>query len=151
MKRIIIVLVAAVASVVTMCACNGANTSNETSTTEVATPESDNKVEVIYFHGKQRCKTCIAIEKETKALMNGELAEMVKSGKVQLRVVDFSTGEGKAIAKKYKVTFSSLFVVANPGKNEKTEDLTRFAFANARSNPEAFRREVKSKVKNGIK
>lgn len=23
-------------------------------------------VEVLYFHGKQRCKTCMAIEKETK-------------------------------------------------------------------------------------
>lgn len=151
MKRMIIALVAAVVSAVTVSACNGVNASNETSTTEVAAPKSDSKVEVIYFHGKQRCMTCMAIEKETKALMDGELAEQVKSGKVQLRVVDFSTDEGKAIAKKYKVTFSSLFVVTNPGKNEKAEDLTRFAFANARSNPEAFRKELKNKVMNGIK
>ncbi len=151
MKRIIIMLVAAVVSAVTMSACNGANASNETSTTEVAAPKSDNKVEVIYFHGKQRCMTCMAIEKETKALMEGELAEQVKAGKVRMRVVDFSTEEGKAIAKKYKVTFSSLFVVANPGKNEKAEDLTRFAFANARNNPEGFRKELKGKVMKGIK
>ncbi len=151
MKRMIIVLVAAVVSAVTVGACNGANTSNENNTTEVTAPKSDNKVEVIYFHGKQRCMTCMAIEKETKALMDSELAEMVKSGKVRMRVVDFSTDEGKAIARRYKVTFSSLFVVTNPGANETAEDLTRFAFANARSNPEGFRKEVKDKVMNAIK
>ncbi|MBQ0073706.1 MAG: thioredoxin, partial [Prevotella sp.] len=93
------------------------------------------KAEIIYFHGKQRCMTCMAIEKETKALVEGELAQQVKTGKVKFRIVDFSTEKGKKIAAKYKVTFSSLFVVTPKG----AEDLTRFAFANARSNAEGFR------------
>ena len=149
MKKSIIILMAAILSTATISACSG-NTTAETSTETINTKDATH-VEIIYFHGKQRCKTCIAIENETKALFEGELAELVKSGKVRLRIVDFSTPEGKQIAKKYKVTFSSLFVVTNPGKNETAEDLTRFAFANARSNPEAFRKEVKSKVMNGIK
>ncbi len=151
MKRIIFVFIAAIVASMVMVACNGTNASNETSTIEVKVPNSDCKVEVIYFHGKQRCMTCMSIEKETRFLMEGELAEQVKSGKVKMRVVDFSTIEGKTIAKKYKVTFSSLFVVTNPGQHEKSEDLTRFAFANARSNPEVFRKEVKAKVLNAIK
>lgn len=105
------------------------------------------KAEIIYFHGKQRCKTCIAIEKETKTLVEGELAELVKKGKVKFRIVDFSTDEGKKIASKYRVTFSSLFVVTPKG----AEDLTRFAFANARSNAEGFRKELKDKVVKTIK
>lgn len=105
------------------------------------------KAEIIYFHGKQRCMTCMAIEKETKALVEGELAKQVKAGKVKFRIVDFSTEEGKKIAAKYKVTFSSLFVVSSKG----AEDLTRFAFANARTNAEGFRKELKDKVVKAIK
>lgn len=145
MKQFVIALVAT-ASLLTLGACNGTKTSNNTTTETLASAQPTAQVEVIYFYGKQRCATCMAIENETKALMEGELAELVKQGKVMMRVVDFTTDEGKALARKYKVTFSSLFVVTNPGTNEKAEDLTRFAFANARSNAEAFRKELKEKV-----
>lgn len=146
MKKLMIMFAAAALSAASLSACNGVSAS-ETNTTEMAAPKAAGKVDVIYFHGKQRCKTCIAIEKETKALVEGELAELVKKGKVKFRIVDFSTDEGKKIASKYKVTFSSLFVVTPKG----AEDLTRFAFANARSNAEGFRKELKDKVVKTIK
>ena len=144
MKKSIIILMAAILSTATISACSG-NTIPETSTETVASKESS-PVEIIYFHGKQRCKTCIAIEQETKALVEGELAQLVKDGKVKFRIVDISTEEGKKLAAKYKVTFSSLFVVSSKG----AEDLTRFAFANARSNPKEFRKELKNKVVKAI-
>ena len=137
-------LLAALLSTATISACTGISTP-ETKKEKVAKQEA--AVEIIYFHGKQRCKTCIAIEKETKALVEGELAELVKKGKVKFRIVDFSTDEGKKIASKYRVTFSSLFVVTPKG----AEDLTRFAFANARSNAEGFRKELMDKVVKAIK
>ena len=59
-------------STATITACAGNNTP-ETKKETVAKKESP--VEIIYFHGKQRCMTCMAIEKETKALVEGELAE----------------------------------------------------------------------------
>ena len=144
MKKITIMLLATILSTTTISACTGNNTPESKKET-VAKQKA--AVEIIYFHGKQRCKTCIAIEKETKALVEGELAELVKKGKVKFRIVDFSTDEGKKIASKYKVTFSSLFVVTPKG----AEDLTRFAFANARSNAEGFRKELKDKVVKTIK
>lgn len=144
MKKITIMLLATLLSTTTISACTGNNTPESKKET-VAKQKA--AVEIIYFHGKQRCKTCIAIEKETKALVEGELAELVKKGKVKFRIVDFSTDEGKKIASKYKVTFSSLFVVTPKG----AEDLTRFAFANARSNVEGFRKELKDKVVKTIK
>ena len=144
MKKITIMLLATLLSTTTISACTGNNTP-ESKMETVAKQEA--AVEIIYFHGKQRCKTCIAIEKETKALVEGELAELVKKGKVKFRIVDFSTDEGKKIASKYKVTFSSLFVVTPKG----AEDVTRFAFANARSNAEGFRKELKDKVVKTIK
>lgn len=144
MKKITNIMMAVLLSTATITACAGNNTP-ETKKETVAKKESP--VEIIYFHGKQRCMTCMAIEKETNALVEGELAEQVKAGKVKFRVVDFSTEEGKNIAAKYKVTFSSLFVVTPKG----AEDLTRFAFANARSNAEGFRKELKDKVVKAIK
>lgn len=144
MKKITIMLLPALLSTATISACTGISTP-ETKKETVAKQEA--AVEIIYFHGKQRCKTCIAIEKETKALVEGELAELVKKGKVKFRIVDFSTDEGKKIASKYRVTFSSLFVVTPKG----AEDLTRFAFANARSNAEGFRKELKDNVVKAIK
>lgn len=150
MKKLMILFAAAAFSAATLSACNGTN-SPKNNTTEMAAPEAAAKVEVIYFHGKQRCKTCIAIEQETKAVVESELADLVRQGKVKMRIVDISTKEGQAIAKKYKVTFSSLFVVTNPGKGEKAEDLTDFAFANARSHADVFRKELKAKIMKGIK
>ena len=95
----------------------------------------------------QRCITCIAIENETKALVEGELSSLVKEGKVTFRIIDITTPDGKKLAKKYKVTFSSLFVVTPNG----AEDLTRFAFANARSNAEEFCSQLKNKVMKAVK
>ena len=144
MKKITIMLLATLLSTTTI----SASTCNNTPESKKETVAKQKAaVEIIYFHGKQRCKTCIAIEKETKALVEGELAELVKKGKVKFRIVDFSTDKGKKIASKYKVTFSSLFVVTPKG----AEDLTRFAFANARSNAEGFRKELKDKVAKTIK
>ena len=103
-------------------------------------------VDIIYFHSKRRCKTCIAIETATKALTQNELATEVRNGKVKYRVVDITTPEGRKLAKKYKVTWSSLFIVQHKSGKETATDLTQFAFANARSNADGFRKEVKDRV-----
>lgn len=43
-------------------------------------------VEVLYFHGKQRCATCMAIESNTKAAMEESFAEQIKKGEVVFKV-----------------------------------------------------------------
>ena len=52
---------------------------------------ADTYVEVLYFHGKQRCVTCKAIEKYTKEVVNADLAELVKNGKLRFKEVDISS------------------------------------------------------------
>lgn len=89
MKKITNIMMAVLLSTATITACAGNNTP-ETKKETVAKKESP--VEIIYFHGKQRCMTCMAIEKETNALVEGELAEQVKAGKVKFR------GQGTRIA-----------------------------------------------------
>ena len=58
-------------------------------------------VEVLYFHGKQRCATCIAIENNTLAVMKENLSEQVKKGEVVFKVIDISKKENEKIAEKY--------------------------------------------------
>lgn len=144
MKRTTIFIVAALLSTATISVCTSMNVTEATKETAY---KKESAVEIIYFHGKQRCMTCMAIEKATRALVEGELAKWVKAGRVTYRVVDLSTEEGKKIAAKYKVTFSSLFVVTPKG----AEDLTRFAFANARTNADGFKKSLKAKVVKAIK
>ena len=108
-------------------------------------------VEVMYFHGKQRCATCMAIEKYAREVVEKDFANEKKKGKVVFKIVDISTDEGEKIAKKYRVTWSSLFVNGWKAGKEKRNDMTQFAFKNARKNSDEFKRGVSGKIKELIK
>ena len=108
-------------------------------------------VEVMYFHGKQRCMTCMAIEKNAREVVEKDFANEKKSGKVVFKVVDISTDEGAKIAKDYRVTWSSLFVNGWKNGKEKRNDMTQFAFKNARKNANEFKKGVSGKIKELMK
>lgn len=109
------------------------------------------RVEVLYFHGKQRCATCMAIEKHAREVVEKDFANEQKSGKVVFRVVDISTPEGAMIAKEYRVTWSSLYVNGWKNGKEKRNDMTQFAFKNARSKSDEFKKGVSGKIKEQMK
>lgn len=96
-------------------------------------------VEVLYFHGKQRCATCMAIESNTKEVMQKNFAGQIKKGNVVFRIIDISKKENEKIAEKYEVTWSSLFVVKHKSGKETHKNLTEFAFGNARKSPDVFK------------
>lgn len=62
-------------------------------------------VEILYFHGKQRCMTCRSIEQNTKELLESMFQRQMKEGKVVFRVIDISKKENARIAEKYEVTW----------------------------------------------
>ena len=104
-------------------------------------------MEVVYFHGKQRCVTCMAIEKNAREVVEKDFASEKKSGKVVFKVVDISTDEGAKIAKDYRVTWSSLFVNGWKNGKEMRNDMTQFAFKNARKHTDEFKKGVNGKIK----
>ncbi len=116
-----------------------------------AQPKNNSYVEVLYFHGKQRCVTCIAIEKYTKKVISSDFAKLVKSGKVRYKEVDISTPAGEKLADKYHVSWSSLYVNGWKNGKEKRTDLTRYAFENARTNTPAFKQELKKTINANLK
>lgn len=107
------------------------NTNNGTDT---------NTVEVLYFHGKQRCVTCRTIEQLAREVVEQKYSEK----DVVFRVVDISQKENAPMAEQYEVTWSSLIVA----KGDKSANLTDMAFANARSNPDRFRSELRNCINN---
>lgn len=94
-------------------------------------------VEVLYFHGPQRCKTCVALQSVTKELVETKFAKELKSGRVKLREINLSSDEGEKLGDKYEIAWSSLVIVRKQGKKEKFVDLT----------DEGFRYAIKNKAK----
>ena len=59
--------------------------------------------------------------------------------------------ENARMAEKYKVTWSSLFLVRHKDGKEKAENLTEYAFAHSRRQPEVFKAGVTQKIKTALK
>ena len=131
-----------IALCVGMVACGNGNAKNES---KAEKQMKKDVVEVLYFHGKQRCATCMAIEKSTKELMESTFAEKLKNGKLVFKSVDITQEE--TLADKYEVSWSSLIIVDydKNGKEEAT-NMTEFAFGNARTNPDNFKKGVAEQI-----
>jgi len=108
---------------------------------KAATP----KVEVYYFHATMRCPTCLAIEEQTRKTLDDNFADDLKSGAVQLQVLNFEEKENKAAAEKFGIGWSSLILYVP--ESGKSVNLTEDAFASARTHPEEFREKLASEVK----
>lgn len=143
-----------------MTACGGSGVKNGTSETTVGQQQSQSqsqlqdtgdRVEVLYFHGKKRCATCMAIEKNTKEVVEEQFADELGNGTVVFRIIDISDPENEEIAEKYEVTWSSLFVSRWKDGKETYENLTEYAFANARTSPETFKSGLTEKINELLK
>ena len=104
-------------------------------------------LDIRYFHGKQRCTTCINIEKYTLELLQEQYATQLKNGTIKMSIIDFSTAEGKKLADQQKVSFSSLFLVKKgKDKKETIVNLTRLGFQYAKNNPKEFKRLLREEI-----
>lgn len=137
MKNVLLILTLCVG----MVACSGGKTK---SVSENQQTKKD-VVEVLYFHGAQRCATCMAIEKNTKELLEAAYAEQLKSGKLVFSSVDITKEE--ALAERYEVSWSSLILVDyDKSGKERATNLTEFAFGNARTAPDKFKQGLSARI-----
>ncbi len=134
MKKLLLLL----AIISSFVACGNAQKKTE----NVATQTNSDKIEVLYFHGKQRCITCRAIETLTNEVLDSDFAEAQKSGKVIFKIIDISQKENEAIADKYEVTWSSLIL----DKGGKVVNLTDMGFSYAKNQPEVFKSKLKEEI-----
>lgn len=120
-------------------------------TTDTANQEGKDRVEVLYFHGKQRCLTCNAIEKLSKEVVDRLFAKELKEGRVVYKAIDISEKENEALANKYEVTWSSLFINKWKEGKETPVNMTEFAFTHATTSPATFKEGVKKKIEEQLK
>ena len=99
-------------------------------------------IEVIYFYGKQRCATCMAMEKFAKEAIDSVFPEQVKNGTILFRSIDITTPDGEKLADSFEITSSSLFIVDNSQKIPERENMTTFGFRNARNNREVYKQGI---------
>lgn len=111
-----------------------------------ARPSAKDRVEVIYFHGKQRCASCLAMEKYAKEVVNTIFADELKKGTIVFKTIDISSTYGEKIADRYEVTWSSLFINKWKDGKETRCNMTEFGFANARKKPDVFKKGISDKI-----
>jgi hypothetical protein len=116
--------------------CNGTSNTAEKSGIAASDP---NMVEVIYFHGVRRCPTCVSVGEVSKAVVETEFAD---NRAVVYKDINIDEPENAAIAEAYEVSGSALFVTSG----DKKENLTGFAFQNARSRPEVLKEKIRETV-----
>ncbi|MDD2634465.1 MAG: nitrophenyl compound nitroreductase subunit ArsF family protein [Bacteroidales bacterium] len=95
----------------------------------------ESKVMVYYFHGEQRCPTCIAVGEVSQETVKAEFGE---NEDVTFKDVDFSTEDGEPISDKYEIASSSLLIVSG----ENIVDVTDDAFAFARNDPDKLKKII---------
>lgn len=144
MKKVILMMALSLG----LFACNNGNAKG--SKTE-GKPLPKDRVEILYFHGKQRCASCIAIEQNTKTAIEANFAEELKNGTVVFKSLDISEPENEKIADRYEISWSSLLICRWKDGKEKSMNLTEFAFRNARSAPDVFKNELTKTIEEQLK
>lgn len=104
------------------------------------------KIEVLYFHGPQRCKTCVALEKVAKETVAATFAKQVKAGTVVFREIDLSTKEGEKLADKYEIAWSSLIIVQTKNGKQKYVNLTDDGFRYAVNQPGKIKNQIINQI-----
>lgn len=94
-------------------------------------------IKAYYFHATRRCATCNSVEAVTKEAIKEYGSKSVKF--ISLNIED---KKNKDLMKKYKVGGQTLLLV----KGDKKENLTTFAFMNARNKPAKLKAKIKSVI-----
>ncbi|GAB4321411.1 MAG: hypothetical protein Kow00127_13870 [Bacteroidales bacterium] len=100
------------------------------------------KTEVYYFHYSRRCATCLAVEDETRQILNDLYPEQMKSGEIIFLSLNLEEETNVPLAERVGADGQTLVVV----KGDKTRNLTNTAFMYVRTKPEKLKEAIKQAV-----
>lgn len=109
------------------------------------------KLQIVYFHAKYRCATCISIEENTKKTLDTYFSTQLKDGTIKFQVFDISDSKNEKIAEKYEASGSSLFLTKLNGTKETTTDFTNFAFSCSHTQADKFIAGLKAEIEKNLK
>ncbi|WP_010421629.1 nitrophenyl compound nitroreductase subunit ArsF family protein [Anaerophaga thermohalophila] len=126
----------AVVSVTAQC-CNSSAQKSDSSQSQQEEVTKASDVKVYYFHATRRCATCQAVEKVTKEALAEKYGDAVSFESINLE-----EKKNHPLIEKHNVSGQTLLII----KGDKAENLTNYAFMNARTNPD----KLKSKIEETI-
>lgn len=124
-------------------ACKQANSKKDNKGTASAKTAAQlaeaSTVNIYYFHGPQRCKTCIAVEKVARETIEKTYANNKNVCFVMINIEDEANAE---LIEKYQIAWNALIIE----KGDNYIDLTKNGFANAVNTPDVFIEAIKKEV-----
>jgi len=85
-------------------------------------PEGPGVVTVYYFHGDFRCKTCLAIEAQTKEVVQRVFADEIAAGVLRLEILNFDDPANAPFRDRYDLSYSTV-IVQSAHDADRWEDL----------------------------
>lgn len=129
------IMLLAIVSVTAQCCNSTGQKSDDSQKSEAVAETSD--VEVYYFHATRRCATCQAVEDVTKEALAEKYGESVS-----FHSINREEEKDHPLIKKHNVSGQTLLII----KGDKAENLTNYAFMNARTNPEKLKNKIEETV-----
>lgn len=83
------------------------------------------RVEVYHFHGNTQCSSCIAVGDLAEKTVNANFKDELASGRLVFAHINAELPENKALAEKYGVTGSSLWIGVYNGNGFHKEQDTK--------------------------
>ena len=83
---------------------------SSTSLTNPINSFSVERVEVYHFHGNNQCTSCIAVGDLAEKTVNANFKDELASGRLVFAHVNYALSENTALATKYNVTGSALWI-----------------------------------------
>jgi hypothetical protein len=94
-------------------------------------------IQMIQFHSEHRCVTCNLIEKLTRETLQ-------KHPTISFALINVDDKKNEKIAAQFEAVGTALFLYNS--KTGAKKDLTDFAFMNARSNPDDFKKGLEKEI-----
>jgi hypothetical protein len=106
------------------------------------------QLEVIYFHTSERCPACIAIENNTKKVLDDLYKAQIDRGIIKFTSCNIDDRTNKALVEKYQVSYLTLLIIKPDGTKR---DFTDNAFKYADTNPEKFMDLLKAEIDKSLR
>lgn len=109
---LLLVLVAASAAYLLVDGARGraASRADSASNGDIASAAAD-RVIAYYFHGSQRCQTCLTIEAYTAEAIRTGFADALSSGALEWKVVDIEEPENEHFVQDYQISTRTVVLV----------------------------------------
>ena len=83
-----------------------------------ATGSDGHKVVAYYFHGAQRCKTCLHIESTAEKVLRERFGEELRAGQLAWRTANIDRTENEHFVKDFQLVSSSVVLVELDGEKQ---------------------------------